>query len=187
MLLPDPERKEKFRRLDAVLEIYGEDPEQLIRVLQGAQEIFGYLPEEVQAYISHKMKLPVSAVNGVVTFYALFSTEPWGKYNVNVCLGTACYVQGAQKIFDGFRDQLGLQKGDTTGDMQFTVRSSRCIGACGLAPVITVNEDVHGKLTAKDVSKLIARYKKKETAGDKDAGKDLARPGANQEPPPAGP
>ncbi|WP_003543873.1 complex I 24 kDa subunit family protein [Desulfotomaculum nigrificans] len=181
MHLEGDEKEEKFNRLDQVLAVYGRDPEQLIRVLQEAQHIFGYLPEEVQAYISHKMDIPVSAVNGVVTFYALFSTEPKGKYNVNVCLGTACYVQGAQKIYDTFRDQLGLKDSDTTEDMLFTVRSSRCLGACGLAPVITVNEDVHGKLTARDVAELIGRYKKKEAAGEKDEGQELTRPGDYQE------
>lgn len=181
MDLKSDEMKKKFSQLDQVLATYGRDPEQLIRVLQEAQNIFGYLPEEVQAYISDKMDIPVSAVNGVVTFYALFSTEPKGKYNVNVCLGTACYVQGSQKIYDGFREQLGLKDSDTTEDMLFTVRSSRCIGACGLAPVVTVNEDVHGKLTAKDVAKLISKYKKQEAAGEKDEGQELSRPGAYPE------
>ena len=181
MLLNDPANKENFRRLNEVLDSYGRDPEQLIRVLQKAQDIFGYLPEEVQAYISDKMDIPVSAVHGVVTFYSLFSTEPRGKYNVNVCLGTACYVQGAQQIYDSFKDQLGLTDNDTTEDKLFTVRSSRCIGACGLAPVITINEDVHGKLTARDVSKLINRYKKDKAAGEKDEDKHPKGHGTYQE------
>lgn len=186
MLLNDPTNKEKFRKLDEVLERYGRDPEQLIRVLQGAQDIFGYLPEELQAYISDKMDIPVSAVNGVVTFYALFSTKPRGKYTVNVCLGTACYVQGAQQIHDSFKNHLALKDNDTTEDMLFTVRSSRCIGACGLAPVVTINEDVHGKLTAKEVSKLINRYKK-ETAGEKHEDQGPTRPGTYQEEAPTEP
>lgn len=185
--LEDEEIKEKFKQLDAVLARYAKDPEQLILVLHRAQDIFGYLPEEVQAYVSHKMGIPLSAVNGVVTFYALFSTEPKGKYNVNVCLGTACYVQGAQRLYDGFKEQLGIKEGDTTEDMLFTVRSSRCIGACGLAPVLTVNEDVHGKLGTKDVSMLIAKYKKNETVGDLNADKELPGPGASQRPTPTGP
>ncbi|GAB6158524.1 NAD(P)H-dependent oxidoreductase subunit E [Desulfotomaculum varum] len=186
MQLQDPETKEKFRRLDQVLDIYGRDSEQLIRILQQAQEIFGYLPEEVQAYISHKMDLPVSTVNGVVTFYALFSTQPRGKYNINVCLGTACYVQGAQQVYDGLREQLGIKEGDTTPDMLFTVRSSRCVGACGLAPVVTVNEEVHGKLSPRDVAKLIKKYQKKEAAGEKHENQELAGPGTYQAPSPAG-
>lgn len=181
MLLNDPANKENFRKLDEVLARYGNDQEQLIRVLQKAQDIFGYLPEEVQAYISDKMDIPVSEVNGVVTFYALFSTEPRGKYNVNVCLGTACYVQGAQKIFDSFKDQLGLKDSDTTEDQMFTVRSSRCVGACGLAPVITINEDVHGKLGAKEVAKLISRYKKDKVAGEKNEDNRIAGTGTYQE------
>ncbi|AEG58800.1 complex I 24 kDa subunit family protein [Desulforamulus ruminis] len=187
MLLEGDAKKEKFRQLDKVLAVYGRDPEQLIRVLQRAQDIFGYLPEEVQAYISHKMDIPVSAVNGVVTFYALFSTEPRGEVNVNVCLGTACYVQGAQKIYEGFREQLGIRDGNNTEDMQFTVRSSRCIGACGLAPVITVNEDVHGKVTAKDVAKLIRKHRKKEAAGEENEAGERNGSGEYQGPPPTGP
>lgn len=185
MLLNDPAIKEKFYRLDKILEQYGGDPEQLIRVLQKAQDIFGYLPEEVQAYISEKMDIPVSAVSGVVTFYALFSTKPRGKYNINVCLGTACYVQGAQQVYHSFKDQLGLKDKDTTEDMLFTVRSSRCVGACGLAPVITINEDVHGKLAARDVARLISRYKKKEVVGEKNEDKEPTGTGTYQEETPA--
>lgn len=165
---------EKYKQLDEVIERYGQEEGQLIKVLKEAQEIFGYLPEEVQTYIAGKMNMPVSEVNGVVTFYALFSTEPQGKYSINVCLGTACYVQGAQGILDEFRSQLGLNGGDTSDDRLFTVKSSRCVGACGLAPVVTINGDVHGKLNRKDVPKLIRKYKRQAEVKDDD--KRLERP-----------
>lgn len=168
-----------YGELDRVIDQYSRERGQLIRILQEAQEIFGYLPEEVQAYIAGKLDLPVSEVNGVVTFYALFHTEPRGKYSVNVCMGTACYVQGAQGLLEDFRQKLDLKDGDTTGDGLFTVKSTRCIGACGLAPVITINNDVHGKLGRKNVAALIRKYKRqaevksndqkvRRTAGDQD-------------------
>lgn len=169
---------EKYKQLDEVIERYGQEKGQLIKVLKEAQEIFGYLPEEVQTYIAGKMNMPVSEVNGVVTFYALFSTEPQGKYSINVCLGTACYVQGAQGILDEFRSQLGLNGGDTSDDRLFTVKSSRCVGACGLAPVVTINGGVHGKLNRKDVPKLIRKYKRQAEVKDDD--KRLERPERDQ-------
>lgn len=157
----DENLDKKYARLDEIIEKYGREEGQLLLVLKEAQDIFGYLPEEVQSYIAGKMHLPVSEVNGVVTFYALFSGEPRGEFQINVCMGTACYVQGAQGILDEFRNRLQLKDGDTTSDQLFTVKSSRCVGACGLAPVVTVNDDVHGKLTRGDVGKLISRYKRR--------------------------
>jgi NADH:ubiquinone oxidoreductase subunit E len=158
--IEDSEMQSVFRKLDHIIEVHGQKPGQLIRVLQGAQEIFGYLPEEVQTFIAGKMNIPVSEVNGVVTFYSLFSTEPRGKNAINVCLGTACYVQGAAGVLEDFRRELGLKDGDTTDDGLFTVKSTRCIGACGLAPVLTVNDHVHGKLSRKDVAKILRKYRR---------------------------
>lgn len=178
------ELDEKYAALDRVIDRYGADRGHLIRILQEAQEIFGYLPEEVQSYIAGKMELPVSEVNGVVTFYAIFATKPRGRFSINVCTGTACYVQGAQDILDDFRRDLGLAgDSDTTGDGLFTVKSTRCIGACGLAPVVTVNEEVHGKLTRKDISRIIRAYRKKAEVKDVDQlpaglGKDQGQPPA---------
>lgn len=162
------ELEAKYAALDRIIDRYGGDRGQLIRILQEAQEIFGYLPEEVQAYIAGKLDMPVSEINGVVTFYALFTTEPRGRFSINVCTGTACYVQGAQDILDDFRRGLGLTDTDTTVDSLFTVKSTRCIGACGLAPVLTVNDEVHGKLTRKDVSRLLRTYKKRAEVKDVD-------------------
>lgn len=159
---------------------------QLIRILQEAQEIFGYLPEEVQTYIAGKTGIPVSEVNGVVTFYSLFSTEPRGKYGISVCLGTACYVQGAQGIIDDFRRDLRLKDGDTSADGLFTVKSTRCLGACGLAPVITVNGEVHGRVSRKDAARILRQYRKLEEAERADDQRP-ERPAGDQEQPPAVP
>ncbi len=161
---------EKYRQLDEVIERYGQQEGQLIRILKEAQDIFGYLPEEVQTYIAGKLDIPVSEVNGVVTFYALFHTEPRGKYGINVCLGTACYVQGAQGILEESRRQLGLQEGDTSADGLFTVKSTRCLGACGLAPVLTVEDEVYGKFRRQDVARLLRTYRRRKViAGDQPA------------------
>lgn len=177
---------DKYSQLDSVMERYSTGQGQLIRILQEAQEIFGYLPEEVQAYIAGKTGVSVSEINGVVTFYSLFSTEPGGRYAINVCLGTACYVQGSQGIMEDFRRELGLKEGDTTADGLFTVKTTRCIGACGLAPVITVNDEVHGKTSRKDVPRILRKYRKNEEAQDKTNDQERERPGANQEQPAAG-
>lgn len=178
------EQDEKFIALDRLIDNYSDEKGQLIRVLQGAQDIFGYLPEEVQTYIAGKLDIPVSEVNGVVTFYSLFTTEPRGKFTINVCTGTACYVQGAQNILDDLRSSLNLTETNTTEDGLFTVKSTRCIGACGLAPVLTVNDDVHGKLGRKDVPKLLRSCKK--LAEVKPVDKFAEGPGKYQEQPPTG-
>ncbi len=185
MPLDSEEMQSGYKKLDHIIERYSASPGQLIRVLQEAQEIFGYLPEEVQTYIAGKMNIPVSEVNGVVTFYSLFSTEPRGKYGINICLGTACYVQGAAGILEDFRRELGLRDGDSTEDGLFTVKSTRCIGACGLAPVLTVNDEVHGKANRKDVAKILRKYKRE--AEVKKVDREFEGFRDNQEQPPAGP
>ena len=132
--LQEDNRSEQFADLDRVIGRYARERGQLIRILQKAQEIFGYLPEEVQAYIAEKLEIPVSEVNGVVTFYSLFTTEPRGKYTLNICMGTACYVKGAQALMDALKEELKIDEGETTPDGVFTIKSTRCVGACGLAP-----------------------------------------------------
>ena len=156
------QREEQYKDLDQIIQRYSKEPGQLIRILQKAQDLFGYLPEEVQAYIAEKTETPVSEVNGVVTFYSLFSTEPKGKNMLNVCMGTACYVKGAQEVMDAIKDQLKIDAGETTPDKLFTVKSTRCIGACGLAPILVANEDVHGKISAGDIVKIIQKYREGE-------------------------
>lgn len=126
--------------------------------LQTAQEIFGYLPMEVQKIVAEEIGVSLEHVFGVATFYSQFALEPRGKNQIGVCLGTACYVRGAGKIIDEFRDILGIDNGGCTEDGKFSLVATRCIGCCGLAPVLTVNEDVYGNLAAEDVAKIIAKY-----------------------------
>ncbi|MHB8157044.1 MAG: NADH-quinone oxidoreductase subunit NuoE family protein [Desulfocucumaceae bacterium] len=183
----DKDLEEKYLLLDRVIDRYNTGQGQLIRILQEAQNIFGDLPEEVQAYIAGKTDIPVSEVSGVVTIYSLFSTSPRGKYGINVCLGTACYVQGSKGILDDFRRDLGLQNEDSTGDGLFTVKSTRCIGACGLAPVIIVNDEVHGRLSRKEVPKILRKYRKIEESGERQDDQRVERPSADQEGLPASP
>lgn len=134
----------------------------LIPVLHEAQELYGYLPIQVQKTISEGLGVSLAEVYGVVTFYTQFSLQPKGKYKVQVCLGTACYVKGSGQIYDKLKQELGLQEDGTTEDGLFSLEACRCIGACGLAPVMMINEDVYGRLVADDVPKIIAQYRSKE-------------------------
>lgn len=130
----------------------------LMPVLQQAQEIYGYLPIEVQSIIAEEMEIPLEKVYGVSTFYSQFSLYPKGKYKISVCLGTACYVKGSGDIYDKLQEKLGIKGGECTPDGKFSLEACRCIGACGLAPVLTVNEDVYGRLTVDDVDRIIEKY-----------------------------
>ena len=149
---------EQEAQLKAVIEAKKSIPGSLMQVMQDAQEIYGYLPLEVQQIIAEGMGVSVEEVYGIATFYAQFALSPKGKYNISVCLGTACYVKGAQKLLDRLIAVLGIQPGDCTADGKFSLEACRCIGACGLAPVLTVNEDVYGRLTDKDIDGIIAKY-----------------------------
>ncbi len=130
----------------------------LMPILQKAQEIYGYLPIEVQKIISDNTGIPMEKIYGVVTFYAQFSLYPKGEYTISVCLGTACYVKGSGDIYDKLQEKLGISGGECTADGKFSLEACRCIGACGLAPVLTVNEDVYGRLTVDDVDRIIEKY-----------------------------
>lgn len=130
----------------------------LMPILQKAQEIYGYLPIEVQTIISNNTGIPLEKIYGVVTFYAQFSLNPKGKYKISVCLGTACYVKGSGDIYNKLQEKLGITGGECTADGKFSLEACRCIGACGLAPVLTVNEDVYGRLTVDDVDTILAKY-----------------------------
>lgn len=158
----DKKNDPRFQQLDEIIKQHKEQAGSLIPVLHKAQGIFGYLPEEVQIYIAEGLNVPLSEVYGVVSFYSLFTTVPRGKYVINVCLGTACYVKGSGRIMDNLKKELGISVGETTEDGLFTLEGCRCIGACGLAPVLTVNDQVHGRLTEDDVPRLIRLYKLKE-------------------------
>ena len=150
--------KEQEAKLMEVIAKYKESKGALIPVLHEAQEIYGYLPIEVQTMIAEGLDVPLSKVYGVVTFYAQFSLYPKGKYNIAVCLGTACYVKGSGDIIDKFKQILGIDVGECTPDGKFSLEATRCIGACGLAPVLTVNEDVYGRLTVDDVEDILKKY-----------------------------
>ena len=131
----------------------------LMHILQEAQAIYGYLPIEVQSMIAEQLNISLSEVYGVATFYSQFSLKPKGKHRVSVCLGTACYVKGADKILAEMEKQLGIKCGECTEDGNFSIDSCRCVGACGLAPVVTIDEDVYGKLTPDMVKGILEKYK----------------------------
>jgi NADP-reducing hydrogenase subunit HndA len=150
--------KEQEAKLMEVIAKHKESRGALIPVLHEAQEIYGYLPIEVQTMIAEGLDVPLSKVYGVVTFYAQFSLYPKGKYNIAVCLGTACYVKGSGDIIEKFKQRLGIEVGECTPDGKFSIEATRCIGACGLAPVLTVNDDVYGRLTVDDVDDILAKY-----------------------------
>ena len=133
-------------------------------VLQAAQEIFGYLPEEVQIMVAQGLDIPLSEVYGVASFYAQFTLNPKGRYQISICLGTACYVKGAAAILNAVEQKLGIAPGAITPDGKFSLDSCRCVGACGLAPVMMINEDVHGKLTPEMVKGILDGYKKEAQA-----------------------
>lgn len=132
----------------------------LMQTLQKAQDIFGYLPLEVQQFISDETNIPLADIYGVVTFYTQFTIEEKGRHKIGVCLGTACYVKGSQEIIDKIADELNVKVGQTTEDKLFTLEATRCLGCCGLAPVMVVDEDVYGKVDPKKVPEIIAKYKK---------------------------
>jgi NADH:ubiquinone oxidoreductase subunit E len=150
--------EEKYKLLDQVMIDYQHNENNLIQVLHMTQAIFGFIPLEVQKYIAEKMRLPLSKVSGVVTFYSFFSTHAKGEYTIRVCLGTACYVRGGKKIMDKLKDILGIDVGQTTTDLKFTLEVMRCIGACGLAPAITVNDEVYKQVNPNKLQKIIGKY-----------------------------
>lgn len=147
-----------YKKLDAFIAGRPKGRDELIPVLHKAQELFGYLPAEVQAHVARALGLSVSEVLGVVTFYHYFTMHPRGRHAVNVCLGTACYVRGAKKVVEALCAALKIQMGGTTEDRRFSLTSQRCFGACGLAPVIMIDGHVHGRVTAKKIPAILAQY-----------------------------
>ncbi len=150
---------EQEAKLKAVIDEHKHDKSQLMAVMQKAQDIYGYLPFEVQNMIAEGMEVPLEKVYGVSTFYAQFSLSPKGECHISVCLGTACYVRGAGDIYEKLQEKLGIAGDECTPDRKFSLTACRCIGACGLAPVLTVNEEVYGRLSVDDVDGIIAKYK----------------------------
>jgi NADH-quinone oxidoreductase subunit E len=146
----------KTRELDDFIEEINATESDLILVLHRAQNLFGYLPEEVISHISEKINVPKAKIFGVLSFYSYFTTTPRGKNVVNVCMGTACFVRGAEAILRELESQLRIKNGDTSIDGLFTLDSLRCVGACGLAPVVMVNDKVYGRVTTEDVARIIS-------------------------------
>ena len=152
--------KAKADKLAEVIAQHKGQPGPLMPVMQAAQDIFGYLPLEVQNTIAEGLEVPLTEVYGVATFYSQFSLEAKGEHVVSVCMGTACYVKGAGIILDKLKEKLGVEVGKCTEDGMFSLEACRCIGACGLAPVMMINEDVYGRLSPDDIEGIIEKYKK---------------------------
>ncbi len=148
-----------LEQLDEYIDSLPSTKGELIRVLHKAQEIFGYLPAELQQHIAKKLGVSTAKIFGVVSFYSYFSMIPKGEHPISVCMGTACYVRGAEKVRDEFLKQLNIKEGETTEDGKFSVDCLRCVGACGLAPVVLVGEKVYGRVEAKDVKKILDEYR----------------------------
>ena len=149
---------EAVRQVEEVCEKFQNDPGELIAILHECQARLGYLPEDVQRVIANKLGIPASKVYGVVTFYSFFTMTPKGKYPISVCLGTACYVRGADKLLEEFKRVLGIDVGETTPDGKFSLDCLRCVGACGLAPVATIGEKVFGRLNPADIKKIVDEF-----------------------------
>ena len=153
---------EQLKQLKAVIKESRNTPGCLMHVLQEAQAIYGFLPLEVQKTIAEGLNIPLSEVYGVATFYSQFSLTPKGKHRISVCLGTACYVKGSDKILEEIEKQLGIKCGECTEDGLFSIDSCRCVGACGLAPVMMIGEEVYGKLTPDMVKGILDSYKEEQ-------------------------
>lgn len=148
----------KYSEIASIIDLYRDKEGSLIKVLHLAQEIYGYLPLDLQRYIAEEMGKPLSEVSGVVTFYSFFSTTPRGKHTIRVCLGTACYVRGGKKIVEALQDKLGVNIGDTTEDGKFTFEVARCIGACGLAPAMMIDDVVYKQVNVNKLDSILSKY-----------------------------
>ncbi|HOQ63846.1 MAG TPA: NADH-quinone oxidoreductase subunit NuoE, partial [Clostridia bacterium] len=149
------DKQAQLEKLRQVIREHKDTPGPLMPVMQAAQNIFGYLPEDVQIEIAEGLGVTFSEVYGVATFYSQFTLEPKGEHVISVCMGTACYVKGAQAVLDKLADSLGIQPGGTTRDGKFTLLATRCLGACGLAPVLMVDDQVHGRVTPESVPAIL--------------------------------
>lgn len=147
-----------FEQLDNVIDLYRDKEGSLIQVLHLAQEIFGYLPYEAQEHIAREMDIPLAEIAGVVSFYSFFSTQPRGEHTIRVCLGTACYVRGGKRIVEHLKERLGVELGGTTKDGKFTFEIARCIGACGLAPAMMIDDVVYKQVNVNKLEKILQQY-----------------------------
>ncbi|WP_102411814.1 NADH-quinone oxidoreductase subunit NuoE [Beduinella massiliensis] len=157
--MADKNVAEQYEALRAVIAEHKGEQGALMPVLQSAQNIFGYVPEEVQRFIAEGLGVTLSEVYGVATFYSQFSLEPNGEHVIGVCLGTACYVKGSQKVLDRLAEELDVEVGKTTKDGKFTLNATRCLGACGLAPVMMIGDEVYGRLVPDDIPDILAKYR----------------------------
>ncbi|MBQ2806263.1 MAG: NAD(P)H-dependent oxidoreductase subunit E [Clostridia bacterium] len=151
--------KEQEEKLLAVIEKHKDEMGKMMPILQEAQEIYGYLPIEVQKIIARETGVSLEEIYGIISFYAQFKLNPDGEVAIAVCLGTACYVKGAGELIEAIEQELSITSGSTSADGKFSLEATRCIGACGLAPVLTVNGEVYGRLTKKDIPGILAKYK----------------------------
>lgn len=151
-------RADQVEKIHSICDSFGNAEGELINVLHKTQETFGYLPAEVQEVISEKMEISAAKVYGVVTFYSFFSMIPKGKYPISICTGTACYVRGAETVLAEFKKKLDIEVGETSGDGKFSLSCLRCVGACGLAPVVLVGEKTYGRVAPDDVQEIIDEY-----------------------------
>ena len=151
-------RQEDLKKIHEICDSFNNEPLELINVLHKTQEHFGYLPAEVQEAIAEKLNISTAQVYGVVTFYSFFTMTPKGKHPISICMGTACYVRGAEKVLDEFKKELAIQVGQTTADGKFSLSSLRCVGACGLAPVVLVGDKTYGRVAPDDVQAILKEY-----------------------------
>lgn len=154
----DPEKKQKYEEIANVIDLYKGKQGSLIQILHLAQEIYGCLPLEVQMYIAQALDIPLSEVSGVVSFYSFFSTKPRGKHTIRICLGTACYVRGGKKLVERLQEILKIQIGETTQDGKFTFEIARCIGACGLAPALMIDNVVYKQVNVNKLESILSKY-----------------------------
>lgn len=154
------EKKDEF--MQKLIDTHKPKKDNMIKILNEVQEHYGYVPKEAQVIVADFLNVPLAEVYGVVTFYSRFTLKPKGKYNISVCLGTACYVKGSQKIMDRLKQRLEIEPGETTKDGKFSIEEMRCVGACGLAPVFTVNGEVYGRATVKMLDEVIDELSKEE-------------------------
>lgn len=155
---PEVYTDEMVAKLDEIIASYKDKPGALIPVLQEAQELFGYLPPVIQKHIARGLRVPVSEVHGVVSFYSFFTMKPKGKHNIRICLGTACYVKGAEEILQNLKSGLRIGASGMTEDRKFSLDTVRCLGACGLAPVVVIDKDTHGSVTPVDIMHIVKQY-----------------------------
>jgi NADP-reducing hydrogenase subunit HndA len=151
-------RQEDVAKIKEICASFNNDPQELINVLHKCQEHFGYLPAEVQEVVSDELTVPVAKIYGVITFYSFFTMTPKGKHPISICMGTACYVRGGEKVLDEFKKELGLKVGETSKDGKFSLSSLRCVGACGLAPVVLVGDKTYGRVAPDDVKNILKEY-----------------------------